>query len=244
MALENAESLSDPFALSDPHGAGAGLHSAAHQLNTQFESGIPPARQRDESASATLFSSELTLEDGLQRLEAALANVVRTEANLGSLMRGLKHLAAGAEAARTANTELMPRARRTARPPQPQQEEEHALRFRTSQLEQLLNVIRHETSSEREFLIEQQDLFLVEILNDHERQLSDLRQRLRESSQDKVELQKFQELIAQRDSGSRVRHALRARTRLGLARAGRGSRGGPSGTDPTQPVRRRRDWLD
>ncbi|MEI9940321.1 MAG: hypothetical protein WDO69_24145 [Pseudomonadota bacterium] len=167
-------------------------------LNTQLESGIPPARQREESGPR-VFDLELTLDEGVQRMEAALANAVRTEANLGLLTRGLKHLSASAQAARTANTELMHELDELRNDLTRSHEEEQAMRFRMSQLEQLLDVIRHETSSERAFLIEQQDLFLVEIMTDHDRQVAELRHRLREPSQSKVDAQELEELIAQRD---------------------------------------------
>jgi hypothetical protein len=199
MALENAESLSDPFALSasdQPVPASSPLRVSS---NTQLESGIPPARQQKQSGSAQAFDLELTLDDGLQRMEAALSNVVRTEANLGLLARGLKHLSTSAQAARAANTELMHELDELRSHLTRSQEEEHAMRFRMSQLEQLLDVIRHETSSERAFLIEQQDQFLVEILTDHDRQLGELRRRLGESNQNQADPQQLDELTAQRD---------------------------------------------
>jgi len=199
MALENAESLSDPFALGDsvePIPDSSPLRVSA---NTQHESGIPPARLREGAEDVTFFNLELTLDGGLQRMESTLANVVRTEANLGLLGRGLKHLLTSAEAARAANTELMHELDELRVHLTRSHEEEEAMRFRMSQLEQLLTVIRHETTREREFLIEQQDLFLLEIMTDHERQLSELQDRLRKSSQSPVDAQKLEELIAQRD---------------------------------------------
>ncbi|MEP7053028.1 MAG: hypothetical protein ABJB12_21870 [Pseudomonadota bacterium] len=140
-------------------------------LKTQFESGIPPARLRDE----------VSLEGGVERLELALAHVTRTEANLGLVLRGLKHLAAGATAARDANADLSRELDELRTHLARGNEEEHALRFRMGQLEQLLDVIRHESARERAFLIEQQDQFLVQIMNDHERQVADLRRMLKDA---------------------------------------------------------------
>ena len=141
-------------------------------------------------------------------MEMALAGVTRTEANLGLLIRGLKHLAAGALAARDANTELTNQLDELRSHLMRKNEEEHALRFRMGQLEQLLDVIRHEGAREREFLIEQQDLFLVEILNDHERQVANLQRAItdaapraadaRQSEIDALIVERA-ELIAQRD---------------------------------------------
>ena len=201
MAPDNAESHSDSFAHSDSVEPVPDSSPLRVSLDTLLESGIPPARQRGdgERDSAALFAGELSLEDGEQRMEAALANAVRMEANLGLLMRGLKHLAAGAEAARAANTELMHELDELRAHLNGSQEQELALRFRMAQLEELLSLIRHETASERRFLIEQQDRFLLEILTDHERQLEELRQSLRESTRHVRDAEKIDELIAQRD---------------------------------------------
>ena len=199
MALENAPSLSDPLALSDSPANGAGSSPLPLGVNTQLESGIPPAGRWQESASAPLCDLAPTLERGVERMAAALGDALRTEANLGLLMRGMTHLATSAQAALAANSELMHELDELRSHLTRSHEQEHALRFRMSQLERTLDVVRHETSSERAFIIEQQDLFLVEILTDHERQSSELRQRIRECSQSQLAVQQAEELIAQRD---------------------------------------------
>ena len=196
MAPESVETHPDPFAVSDSVEPAADSSSLRVNFNTTLESGIPPARERRNVESGIL---ELDLEHGVQRMEAALANAVRTEANLGLLMRGLKHVATSAEAARTANTELMHELDELRSELARSQSEEHALRYRMFQLEQLLTVIRQETASERAFLIEEQDRFLREILTDHERQLHDLRQRLRDPRAGTSEADEIAELKAQRD---------------------------------------------
>jgi hypothetical protein len=203
MALENPESLSDPFALSDSGGSAPDSSPLRVSTNTQFESGVPPARQREEASGdaggPARFGLGLTLDSGIERMETALANQVRTEANLGALARGLKHLLTSAQAARRANNELMNELDELRTHLTRSQEEEHAMRFRMSQLEQLLDMIRHETAREHTFLIEQQDLFLIEIMTDHERQIDELHDRLREANKHKVDAEKIRELIAQRD---------------------------------------------
>jgi hypothetical protein len=201
MALENPESLSDPFALSDSEGSVPDSSPLRVSNNTQFESGVPPARQRDdarENAGAPV-RFDLALDSGIERMETALANQVRTEASLGALARGLKHLLSSAQAARLANNELMNELDELRTHLTRSQEEEHAMRFRMSQLEQLLDMIRHETAREHRFLIEQQDLFLIEIMTDHEQQIDELHDRLREANKHKVDAEKLRELIAQRD---------------------------------------------
>jgi hypothetical protein len=199
MALENAESLSDLFALGDSAEPIPDSSPLRVSANTQLESGIPPAREREEPGGVTFFNLELSLDGGLQRMESALANVGHTGANLGLLSRGLKHLLQSAEAARAANTELMHELEELRIHLSRSHEEEQAMRFRMSQLEQLLSVIRHDTTREREFLIEQQDLFLLEIMTDHDRRVSELEHRLRDSNQTRVDAQKFEDLITQRD---------------------------------------------
>jgi hypothetical protein len=203
MALENAESLSAPHALGDSMDSAPDSSPLQVSTNTQLESGIPPAREReldrDESEPVTFFNLELTLDGGLQRLESSLANVARTDANLGLLGRGLKHLLASAQAARAANTELMHQLDDLRTHLSRSHEEEQAMRFRMSQLEQLLSVIRHETARERAFLLEEQDRFLLEVMTDHDRQLGELRARLCDENQDKVDAHKLEELITQRD---------------------------------------------
>ncbi len=191
MALENLESVSDPFAQGDRLERTPDSSPLRVSLNTQFESGIPPARMR-EAAS---------LEGGVERLELALAGVTRSDASLGLLIRSLKHLAAGAIAAREANTELTHELDALRTHLTRSNGEEHALRFRMGQLEQLLDVIRHETTRERAFLIEQQDAFLIEIMTDHERQISDLQQSLKEGIARSFDARQreLDELTVQRD---------------------------------------------
>jgi len=199
MAPETPESHSVPLEPGDFLDPFPGSSSLRVSPNTLFESGIPPAREHASAPGDAPLELALTLEGGVERLEVALSNAVRTEANLGLLLRGLKHLSASAQTARAANDELMHELDELRSHLTRSQEEEHALRFRMSQLEQLLDVVRHETTHERAFMIEQQDLFLVEILTDHERQLGELHQQLRASKQNEIDAQKLEELIAQRD---------------------------------------------
>ena len=199
MALESADSQSVPVALGDLVEEVPDSGSLRVSDNTQFESGIPPAREQAASAGTPAMAVEPRLDSGIERLEAALSNVVRTDANLGLLVRGLKHLSSSAQRARAANDELMRELDELRTHLTRSQEEEQALRFRMSQLEQRLALVCHESSREREFLIEQQDLFLVELMTDHDRQLVELRNRLQDAQQNKFDAQKLQELTTQRD---------------------------------------------
>jgi hypothetical protein len=111
----------------------------------------------------------------------------------------LKHLAVAASAAREANLELVHELDELRAHLIHVNEEETALRYRMAQLEQLLDVIRTEANREREFLIEQQDLFLVEIMSDHDRQVAQLRESARDATSRKTDAREVAELIAQRD---------------------------------------------
>src|SRR5450432_806159 len=84
-----------------------------------------------------------------------------------------------------------------------------------TQLEQLLDVIRHESAHERAFLIEQQDLFLVEIMTDHDRQVADLRRSVREGASRKPDAAEIAELALQRDQARE--HATRCERERDLA---------------------------
>lgn len=203
MAQDGAELTFDPFPSSAslerlPDSTSLRVGDVTH------ESGIPPARYKlDEIASSE------------ERLELALAGVSRTEANLGQLLRGLKHLAAGAAAAREANLELVHELDELRSHLAQVNEEEAALRYRSAQLEQLVELIRGESERERDFLIEQQDLFLVEIINDHERQIADLRKSLLEASSRRADARELAELTAQRDQARE--YALRCERERDLA---------------------------
>jgi hypothetical protein len=199
MPLDNSESLTDPFPLSDTLEQVPDSSPLRVSLNTQLESGIPPARLREDRESLKVRERALSLTGGVDHLDLALVEVARTEANMGLLLRGLKHLENGAIAAREANTELMHELDALRTHLARSHDEEQAMRFRMGQLEQLLDVIRHETTRERAFLIEQQDLFLLEIMNDHERQLSELQRLARAAAARASGSAEMAELIAQRD---------------------------------------------
>ncbi len=199
MALDNAESVPDIHPLSETLERVPDSSPLRVSTNTALESGIPPARLREERNALVVQDRELSLDTGVERAELALASVTRTEANLGLLIRGLKHLAAGANAAREANTELIHELDQLRTHLSRSEEQEQALRFRMTQLEQLLDVIRSESGRERAFLIEQQDLFLVEIMNDHERQIADLRRQVQDAGTRRIESSELSELTAQRD---------------------------------------------
>jgi chromosome segregation ATPase len=129
---------------------------------TAFESGIPPARDRLARAGDS--------EAALDQLELVLVESTRAEANLGLLLRGLKHLASGASAAQEANAVLV--------------QELEGLRIRMAKvyereslLQQRVNALENALDSaarERESWLVQEDAFLLGLLDEHEQKVFEI----------------------------------------------------------------------
>jgi chromosome segregation ATPase len=128
-------------------------------LKTAFESGIPPARDR----LARISDSNAAID----QLELVLVESTRAEANLGLLVRGLKHLSAGAAAAQEANAVLL--------------QELEALRSRLSKIYESESLLKQRVQSlenvidasvrERESWLVQEDAFLTALLDEHEQKV-------------------------------------------------------------------------
>jgi hypothetical protein len=147
-----------------------------HVTDPQRESGIPPARMRHPAERTLIDESD-------EHVQLALAESTRTEANLGSLLRGLQHLAAGASAARDANLALFHELEKVRELLGQSNAEERVLRQRLRLLEQTLECEKQDFIRDRASFIEQEDSFLAELLNDHERELAELRARLGEPNE-------------------------------------------------------------
>lgn len=155
-------------------------------LKTAYESGIPPARDRLARASDS--------DAALEQLEQVLVESTRAEANLGLLIRGLKHLAAGAGAAQEANAVLM--------------QELESLRIRLSKVYESESVLSQRVHSlenamdaalrERESWLVQEDAFLAELLDEQEQKLFEI-ERQHERKLAEMDLS-FDELRRQYDS--------------------------------------------
>lgn len=130
--------------------------------NTAFESGIPPARDRLARAADA--------EQALEQLELVLVESTRAEANLGLLLRGLKHLAAGTEAAREANALLSSELEGLRARISKVYENERVLQQRVQALENALDA----AARERDSWLAQEDAFLAQLLDEHEQQLLEL----------------------------------------------------------------------
>ncbi|HEX4339257.1 MAG TPA: hypothetical protein VH062_25290 [Polyangiaceae bacterium] len=138
------------------------------------ESGIPSAQERT-------WTTPTIAAEGVEHVETALAECTRTEANLGALLRGLTHLSAGANAARDANTSLLKELDTMRELLGRSNEHELSLRGRVRALEQALEDAERNAALARAVLLEQEDLFLAELLTDHERELGALKRRLSEA---------------------------------------------------------------
>lgn len=131
-------------------------------LNTAHESGIPPARQRLALRSDS--------DGALEQLELVLVESTRAEANLGLLLRGLKHLAAGATAAQEANAVLVQELELLRTRLSKVYENESLLQQRVSLLENAIDAAARERAS---WLV-QEDAFLAGLLDEHEEKIFDV----------------------------------------------------------------------
>ena len=161
-------------------------HDLRVSQKTAFESGIPPARER------LLRPTES--EGVLDQLELVLVESTRAEANLGLLLRGLKHLATGAAAAQEANAVLMQELESLRARMAKAYESESLLQQRVYTLENALDA----AARERESWLVQEDAFLVGLLDDHEQKIFDI-ERTHERRLGELDLT-MDELRQQRDS--------------------------------------------
>jgi len=167
--MTSATRAADDGAPAEPGGPDAsGVHLTEGERR---ESGIAPARER--------LTSEVTLTArGDELVQLALAESARTEANLNVLLRGLQHLTTGAAAALEANTQMACELDAVRNLLGKGHVEELALRQRVRLLEHTLETVRREVARERALFIEQEDLFLEQLLGDHEREIARLEERL------------------------------------------------------------------
>jgi hypothetical protein len=154
---------------------------------TAFESGIPPARDRLARRSSEADAA-------IEQLELVMVESTRAEANLGLLLRGLKHLSNGAESAREANAVLVQELESLRSRVAKVYEREAVLELRTHSLENALDA----AARERESWLVQEDAFLAQLLDEHEQKLFEL-ERHHERQLGELDLA-LEELRTQRDS--------------------------------------------
>jgi len=105
------------------------------------------------------------------RVQAALAASARAEASLTGLFRAIQHLGNGVGGAREANESLTLELEGLRELLGGASEQEQLFQRKLSELESVLDRTRKEHASERAFLIEQQDAFLVKLLDEQEHEL-------------------------------------------------------------------------
>jgi hypothetical protein len=155
-------------------------------LDTTHESGIPPARDRLARGGDS--------DAALEQLEQVLVESTRAEANLGLLLRGLRHLTAGASAAQEANAVLMQELDGLRIRISKVYESESLLKQRVQSLENALHV----AGRERESWLVQEDAFLAGLLDEHEQKLFNV-ERVHEQRLAELDLA-LEEMRLQRDS--------------------------------------------
>lgn len=155
-------------------------------LDTTHESGIPPARERLARAADS--------DAALEQLEQVLVESTRAEANLGLLLRGLRHLTTGASAAQEANAVLMQELEGLRVRIAKVYERESLLKQRVHTLENALDA----SARERASWLVQEDAFLAGLLDEHEQKLFEL-ERTHERRLAELDLA-LEEMRLQRDS--------------------------------------------
>jgi len=110
--------------------------------------------------------------DGDARVQAALAASARAEASLTGLFRAIQHLGNGVGGAREANESLTLELEGLRDLLSGASEQQRLYQRRIAELESVLDRTRREHASERAFLIDQQDAFLVKLLDEQEAELT------------------------------------------------------------------------
>lgn len=141
--------------------------------NPPLESGVPPAR----STSPSLLGRSQA------HAAAALSGCARAEANLGTLLRSVQHLAASVSSAREAKADVVQELDTLRALLGAADEEQLTLKHRVALLEQTLERTERETAREKAFLLDEQDTFIAGLWDEHAYEVSDLRRRLASAEQ-------------------------------------------------------------
>jgi hypothetical protein len=106
--------------------------------------------------------------------QAALSASVRAEARLGSLFRTIQHFSAAVSSAREANDLVSQELDQLRELLESSNEQQMELRHRVTVLEQALARTEQQAAREREFLIDQQDAFILLLCQEQERDVQEL----------------------------------------------------------------------
>lgn len=126
----------------------------------------PPAEPQRKPTPLPLLAHESDT-----RLQAALAASARADASLTGLFRAIQQLGNGLGGAREANESLTLELEGLRDLLGVASEQQQIFERKISELEQVLDRTRKEYSEERGYLIDQQDLFLVKLLDEQELEL-------------------------------------------------------------------------
>lgn len=133
-----------------------------------FESGIPPGGTLARTLAAR----------GEAHAQLALGACARADANLGSLLRSMQHIAAAVNSARDARDEVVDELEHLRTLLSEADEEQLSLRHRTTLLEQTLERTERDAARERAFLIDEQDSFIGALWDEHAAEVAEVRKRL------------------------------------------------------------------
>jgi hypothetical protein len=132
------------------------------------ESELPDAPHRPSHVAPTLAAR------GEAHAQAALAANVHAEARLGALFRTIQHFSAAVSGAREANEQVSQELERLQELLSASNEQQMELRYRVTVLEQALARTEQQAAREREFLIDQQDAFILLLCQEQERDVQEL----------------------------------------------------------------------
>lgn len=144
----------------------------------------PPGSGRDSSA----------------HLQAALSASGRAEASLSTLMRAIRDLSSGVSGAREANVQLMRELEAMSDLLGAANERQLALRNRVTLLEQSLERAHVEAQRERAYILDQQDAFIVAMMDDHEQVIAELNREIDATRHRSSQRPLIAELAPARDS--------------------------------------------
>ncbi|HEY3498563.1 MAG TPA: hypothetical protein VGK73_27925 [Polyangiaceae bacterium] len=142
---------------------------------------VSPAPQPEKKSDRPLprgASERPRSAESSQHMLAAISASSRAEASLSTLMRAVRDLSSGVSGAREANVLLMRELEGMADLLGSGNERQLALKNRIALLEQQLERAHFEAESERNYILDQQDVFIAALMEDHEQVLAELHREL------------------------------------------------------------------
>jgi hypothetical protein len=138
----------------------------------------PQAAAKTERPPARAPTDRPRSAESSQHLLAALSASNRAEASLSTLMRAVRDLSSGVSGAREANVLLLREMEGMADLLGSANERQLALQNRVALLEKALERAHAEARTERDYVFEQQDVFIAALIEDHEQVLGEMHREL------------------------------------------------------------------